>query len=107
MEEVVVNLRQARTVLQEAQDMIRGSSYSLQFVQDRIDEVTDTCRISHVLRAAPLQLIVEAPAESRVAPRGLPGSLDYCPFPSHPAGKMRLHQCVQEAGVLVTSLISS
>ncbi|XP_034626450.1 laminin subunit beta-3 [Trachemys scripta elegans] len=39
VEEVVENLRQANTVLQEAQDAISGSGYSLQLIQLRIDEI--------------------------------------------------------------------
>nr|XP_020636311.1 laminin subunit beta-3 [Pogona vitticeps]XP_020636312.1 laminin subunit beta-3 [Pogona vitticeps]XP_020636313.1 laminin subunit beta-3 [Pogona vitticeps] len=39
VEDVVDNLRQANTALQEAEDTIRGSGYSLQFVQSRLDEI--------------------------------------------------------------------
>ncbi|XP_067414925.1 LOW QUALITY PROTEIN: laminin subunit beta-3 [Emydura macquarii macquarii] len=39
VEEVVENLRQANTVLQEAQGAISGSSYSLRLIQLRIDEI--------------------------------------------------------------------
>uniref|UniRef100_A0A8B9PYM3 Laminin subunit beta 3 n=1 Tax=Apteryx owenii TaxID=8824 RepID=A0A8B9PYM3_APTOW len=39
VEEVVGNLRRANTVLLEAQGAIRGSSSSLRFIQDRIDEI--------------------------------------------------------------------
>ncbi|NWJ05868.1 LAMB3 protein, partial [Crypturellus undulatus] len=39
VEEVVGNLRRANTVLLEAQGAIRGSSSSLRFIQERIDEI--------------------------------------------------------------------
>uniref|UniRef100_A0A8C9EGX9 Laminin subunit beta 3 n=1 Tax=Pavo cristatus TaxID=9049 RepID=A0A8C9EGX9_PAVCR len=40
VEEVVGNLRQANTVLLEAQGAIRGSGSSLRFIQERIEEVS-------------------------------------------------------------------
>ncbi|XP_010215160.1 PREDICTED: laminin subunit beta-3 [Tinamus guttatus] len=39
VEEVVGNLRRANTVLLEAQGAIRGSSSSLRFIQERVDEI--------------------------------------------------------------------
>ncbi|NXS60382.1 LAMB3 protein, partial [Brachypteracias leptosomus] len=39
VEEVVGNLRQANTVLLEAQGAIRGSDSSLRFIQERVDEI--------------------------------------------------------------------
>uniref|UniRef100_A0A8C3S8Z0 Laminin subunit beta 3 n=1 Tax=Chelydra serpentina TaxID=8475 RepID=A0A8C3S8Z0_CHESE len=61
VEEVVENLRQANTVLQEAQDAISGSSYSLGLIQLRIDEVSDVCCVPSIitlrgLHATPLKL---------------------------------------------------
>lgn len=41
MEEVVGNLQRANTVLLEAQGAIRGSGSSLQFIQERVNEVSD------------------------------------------------------------------
>lgn len=40
VEEVVGNLRQANTVLLEAQGAIRGSGSSLRFIQERVEEVS-------------------------------------------------------------------
>lgn len=40
VEEVVGNLRQANTVLLEAQGAIGGSGSSLRFIQERIEEVS-------------------------------------------------------------------
>ncbi|KAJ7331751.1 hypothetical protein JRQ81_013931, partial [Phrynocephalus forsythii] len=39
VEDVVDNLRQANTALQEAEDTIRGSNSSLAFIQSRLDEI--------------------------------------------------------------------
>nr|XP_034978544.1 laminin subunit beta-3 isoform X1 [Zootoca vivipara]XP_034978545.1 laminin subunit beta-3 isoform X1 [Zootoca vivipara]XP_034978546.1 laminin subunit beta-3 isoform X1 [Zootoca vivipara] len=39
VEDVVENLKQANTALQEAEDTIRGSGYSLRLIQDRLNEI--------------------------------------------------------------------
>ncbi|XP_060087236.1 laminin subunit beta-3 [Heteronotia binoei] len=39
VEDVAENLRQANIALQEAEDTIHGSGYSLQLIQDRLDEI--------------------------------------------------------------------
>lgn len=43
VEDVAENLKQANTALQEAENIIRVSGYSLQLIQDRLDEVRDVC----------------------------------------------------------------